>query len=131
MKRGLFVLCMCAICLCGCGDGGKQEHRSSLQYVLVKEEEIPVELQKMIEEKKVTSFRLTYEDQGQLYIAAGYGKCEGGGYSIQIKEATVDDEAVYFKTELVGPKKEKRKKGVTSYPYLVVQTNRQEKPVIF
>lgn len=131
MKKQLFAIFLCAMFCCGCGSKEKQENMSDLEYVIVKEEEIPSELQNIIEERKTKPFKLTYEDQDLLYIAAGYGEQEGGGYSIQIKEAGVGNNAIYFKTELIGPKKEKRIEGIKSYPYLVIQTRQQEKPVVF
>ena len=116
---------------CGCGNEENQDKMSPLDYVIVKEEDIPSELLSILEEKKNLPFKITYEDHNVLYIATGYGERSSGGYSIQIKEAGVRSDAIYFKTELIGPKKEHRTEGTKSYPYIVIQTIHHDQPVVF
>ena len=53
----------------------RQEKKSSEQHELeikiVTEEEIPEELMSLIEKNKKNPFRLTFADQGKLYLAEG------------------------------------------------------------
>ena len=42
-----------------------------LEYTVVKEEEIPVELKKLIEAKKANTLRMTYATKDATYIVAG------------------------------------------------------------
>lgn len=102
-----------------------------LDYHVVTEEEIPEELKTQIEEKKTADFKLTYETPEHLYIVRGYGEQETGGYSIQIKELYLTSNAVFFRTELIGPRKGENVAKSPSYPYIVVQTEKVDKNVVF
>lgn len=129
------IICMSLLLLlfcCSCSTGGKDDKKiRDLQFGVVKEEEIPEELKKIIEEKKQQNFKLTYADQDQLYIAVGYGCRKTGGYSIQVKELYLADNAIYFCTELKGPKKEDVNNQALSYPYIVVKTENRKESVVF
>ena len=111
----------------GCGiektDGRKLK---DLEYEMVEEEDIPEELQAKIEEKKEADFKLTYESDRYLYIVRGYGEQETGGYSIQILEFYLTQNAIVFDTNLMGPSKDEVKNTAPSYPYLVVRIENQE-----
>ena len=131
MKRRLWVMVLAVLLCCGCGGKEEQEELRRLDYTIVREEELPPELKKLLDEKKQLPFRLTYEDDELLYIAAGYGERSGGGYSIQIRDMGLGSNAVYFRTELIGPKKEERLEGAKSYPYIVIKTGKQKCPVVF
>ena len=48
---------------------------------------------------------MTYSDEEKLYIVTGYGPQETGGYSIQVKELYLTENAIVFDTELSGPEK--------------------------
>ena len=86
----------------------------------------------MIEkQKKEADFKLTYEDDGQLYIVRGYGEQETGGYSIAVKEVYLTKNAICFHTMLIGPGEAEEKTKAPSYPYIVVQVKSQDKNVIF
>ncbi|MBQ8280125.1 MAG: protease complex subunit PrcB family protein [Roseburia sp.] len=102
-----------------------------LDYHVVTEDEIPEELKTQIEEKKAADFKLTYETPEHLYIVRGYGEQETGGYSIQIKELYLTSNAVFFSTELIGPRKGENVAKSPSYPYIVVQTEKVDKNVVF
>ena len=116
----------------GCGiektDGSKI---SDLEYEIVEEEDVPKELAAKIEEKKAADFKLTYEGDRYLYIVRGYGEQETGGYSIQILDFYLTQNAVVFDTNLVGPSKGDTKNTAPSYPYLVVRTQSTDKNVVF
>lgn len=131
MKKQLWIIAVAVLLCCGCGGNKNQKEADALEYTIVQEKELPSELKGILEEKKLQPFRLTYEEEEVLYIATGYGERQGGGYSIQIQEAVLGENAIYFRTELIGPKKEAVQEGVKSYPYLVVKTGRSDVPVVF
>ena len=94
-------------------------------------EEIPEELQRMIQEQKGEIFKLTYADRGKLFIAEGYGKQATSGYSIEVKECFESTNAIYFHTNLIGPSKEEAIVDEETYPYIVVQMEYIDKHVVF
>ena len=102
-----------------------------LDYHVVTEEELPEELKTQIEEKKAADFKLTYETPEHLYIVRGYGEQETGGYSIQVAELYLSSNAVFFKSTLIGPRKGENVAKSPSYPYIVIQTEKIDKNVVF
>lgn len=116
----------------GCGiektDGSKI---GDLEYEMIEEEAVPEELAAKIEEKKAADFKLTYEGDGFLYLVRGYGEQETGGYSIQILELYETQNAVVFRTNLMGPSKDELKNTAPSFPYLVIRTKNLNKNVVF
>lgn len=102
-----------------------------LDYHVVTEEELPEELKTQIEEKKAADFKLTYETPEYLYIVRGYGEKETGGYSIQVAELYLSSNAVFFKSSLIGPRKGENVAKSPSYPYIVIQTEKIDKNVVF
>lgn len=116
----------------GCGiektDGSRIR---DLNYELVEEEEIPEELKEKIEEKKAADFKLTFESDNYLYVVRGYGEQETGGYSIQILDFYLTQNAVVFHTNLAGPSKDETKNTAPSFPYIVVRTKNPNMNVIF
>lgn len=138
-RRRFLPGCIAAVVLAGmvflwngCGiektDGSKVR---DLEYEIVEEENLPEELAAKIEEKKAADFKLTYEGDKDLYIVRGYGEQETGGYSIQILDFYLTQNAVVFDTNLVGPSKDEVKNAAPSFPYLVVKTKNPDKNVIF
>ena len=104
---------------------------SDLEYVIVEEAEMPEELLSMIEEKKAADFKVTFEEDGALYIVRGYGEQETGGYSIRINECYLTSNSVVFDTELVGPRKGESVSKSPSFPDVVIKTTTQEEPIVF
>ena len=118
--------------LSGCAMRGEQPaNKTELSYTIVKEEEIPDKLKKMIEEKKEMEFKLTFEDESGFYMAHGYGEQETGGYSIAVREVSMTEQALYFDTELLGPGGGTNPQKKPSYPYIVVKTTRRNQNVVF
>jgi len=122
-----------AVLLCfGCSVEKEDNTKvKDLEFAIEDEDDIPEELKKVIESKKQQIFKLTYEDNGELYIATGYGQQQTGGYSIQVKDLYLSKNAVYFHTELKGPGKEENHQEVASYPYIVIKTEQREESVVF
>ena len=105
------------VTLFGCGiektDGNRLQ---DLEYEII-EDEIPKELAEKIEEKKSADFKLTYENDKYLYIVRGYGEQETGGYSIQILDLYLTQNAVVLHTNLKGPSKDEVKNAAPCDPY--------------
>ncbi len=132
MKRIICGAFLTILLCCGCSVEKESETKiRDLEYSIVKEEDIPEELKNVIESKKQQIFKLSYADNGEMYIAVGYGEQQTGGYSIQVKELYLSDNAVYFDTELQGPKKEEINHEAKSYPYIVIKTEQREESVVF
>ena len=133
-RRFLRVCLICLLCLVVYACGKKQdllEKIRDLEYTVIVEDNIPQELLAKIEERKVDAFKLTFEDQGFLYICVGYGTQQTGGYSIAVNDLYETANAVYIDTNLIGPSPEEKSKPVESYPYVVVKLEFLEKPVVF
>ncbi len=127
----LLFLALCCF-LGGCsiekvraGDGVKPE------YTVMKEEDYPDKVKELIQENREEEFQMTYEDQGYLYLLKGYGKQESGGYSIQIEDLSLWENAIHLKTVLMGPEDREELTDEPSYPCLVVKMKYREEPVIF
>ena len=135
LKRiGAGILLFLALCcfLGGCsiekvraGDGVKPE------YTVMKEEDYPEKIKELISENREEEFQMTYQDQGCLYLLKGYGKQETGGYSIQIEDLSLWENAIHLKTVLMGPENREELTDEPSYPCLVVKMKYREEPVIF
>ena len=94
---GIFLAGVYAV---ACGGEKQAEKLRDLEFAVIGPDETPQELAQIIEEKKNDSFRLTYTSGNDLYIAAGYGKQETGGYSITVPELYLTDNSIIVKTEL-------------------------------
>lgn len=135
MKRFFKVLAvtfsMIAI-LSGCSmEAANNEKLRDLEFTVVEEGDIPEELQKIIEEKKVSEFKITYTDNENLYICVGYGEQKTGGYSIAINDLYLTSNAIFINTNLIGPSKDEKISEGLSYPYVVVKTEYMDKSVVF
>lgn len=97
----------------------------------MKEEDFPEKVKELIEEHKETEFQLTYQDSGYLYLMKGYGKQQTGGYSIQIEDLSLWENAIHLQTVLIGPEEGQELTEEPSYPCLVVKMKYREEPVIF
>lgn len=135
MKKGIALilfLTVIACCFCGCGiekvraiDGVKPE------YTVMKEEDYPEKVKELIEKNKTEEFQMTYQDSGYLYLMKGYGEQKTGGYSIQVEDLSLWDNAIHLQTTLLGPKEGEKLQEEASYPCLVIKMKYREEPVIF
>lgn len=133
-KRFLSICLIGLMCMGVYACGQKQDTMTKikdLECTVMAEENIPEELLQKIEDKKENAFKMTFEDQGFLYICVGYGTQNTGGYSIAVNELYETANAVYIDTNLIGPKPEEKSNPVASYPYVVVKTEFIDKPVVF
>ena len=102
-----------------------------IEFTVVEEKNIPEELKAMIEEKKHTTMKLTYADQGELFVAQGYGAQSTSGYSIEVKECFETENAIYVHTNLMGPSKDEKIVETETYPYIVIKMEFIDKNVVF
>ncbi len=127
----VILLLISSILLNGCGLGtGKTTKLRDLEFTVVSEEKLPEELKKLIDERKNTPFKITYNDKEYLYICVGYGEQSTGGYSITVDELYLTDDAIYISTSLLGPGPEDKTGAALSYPYIVVKTEYMDKQVM-
>lgn len=118
--------------LTGCSvEKENQDKVRDLDFAVVGETELPEELKNLVAEKKAAPFKLTYSNDQGLYIAVGYGEQPTGGYSISVNELYLTENSIVIDTELKGPEKGEEVGVEKSYPYIVVQTEYLENPVIF
>lgn len=108
----------------------EEKPRTPLDYTVVEPGKLPDEAEALVEEKKASEFQLVYQSGKELYLIKGYGRQMSGGYSIQVKELSVSENAVFFETKLKGPSPEEQN-GEPSYPYIAVKTQYREEPVQF
>ena len=121
--------------LAGCSEKkDPMEKIKDLEFTVLSEDNIPEELKVVIEEKKDTSFKMTYQDNGFMYICVGYGEQVSGGYSIAVNALYLTENAIYADTTLLGPDPSDPaagKKNSVSCPYIVLKTEFIDKPVVF
>ena len=108
-----------------------REEKQKLDYTVVKEEDMPREIQALIEERKEQEFQMAYQSGNELYLVKGYGQQEGGGYSIQVEALSMTENALELKTKLLGPSGEKDQSPEPSYPYIVIKMEYRDLPVRF
>lgn len=120
-----------AMSVSGCSKAESEEKLTPADFTVVCYEDIPKDFLREIEEKKETDFKLTCISDGWLYIARGYGKQNTGGYSIAVNEVSVSDNAVYFDSELIGPKQGEAANKLATYPYVVVKIEDAGRSVVF
>lgn len=131
MIQLLVVIAMAAL-MSGCGgQEDKTQKLRDLEFEVLSAQQIPEELQEIIEEKKQENFKLTFTDGEQQYICVGYGQQPTGGYSIAVTELYETENAVYVHTNLMGPSAEELKQEKLSYPYIVIRLEKQDKTVVF
>ena len=128
----LGAACLAAALLFGCvTHSGTQEKLRDLEFTVLDKEDVPQEMKQMIEEEKAEPFRLTYTDQGSLYIAEGYGAQLTTGYSVEVTGLYETEDEIRIHTSLLGPEKGEEIKEITTFPYVVVQLGAIDKNVIF
>lgn len=129
----LGILIGCSFIFWACGTDTKPEKTGDISYMIVPEEEVPEELQKLIDERKESEFRLSFSEGENLYLVVGYGRQETGGYSIQLKELYLAGDVIYMDTELQGPLPEETKdaQDSTAAPWLVVKMQQMDKTIYF
>lgn len=131
MKKWCLIW-MTILLLAGCGVETQEEERlSDLEFTVLAPEKIPEELRTVLEEKKADPFKVTYEDEGYLYICVGYGEQKSSGYSIAVEDLYLTANAVYIDTELLGPGNGEETADASTCPYIVLKLEDPDKSVVF
>lgn len=131
MKKVLSMI-LTMVLLCGCSvQSDDNKKLKDLEFTVISQDEIPKELATQIEEKKAEEVKLTYGDNENLYIARGYGAQETGGYSIAVDEVYETENAVFFKSSLIGPTAGEKTDKNISYPFVVIKMKLIDKNVVF
>lgn len=129
VKKMLAFLMVVATLLCGCrivkNDTAKQKE---IDYTVSDYNEVPKEVQQIVDERKEEKFQTTYTDMENTYILIGYGKQNADGYSIRLDEIYESTTNVYVKTTFEGPDELPESKEVT-YPYIIIKIEYTEKGV--
>lgn len=126
----LSLLILCSLWGCSVQKLSIEKLRD-IDFTVVEKEDIPEELAAMIAEKETQVFKLTYADQGALYVAEGYGKQPTSGYSIEVKECYETDNAIYVRTNLIGSAKDEKIVDTDTYPYIVIKMEFIDKNIVF
>lgn len=133
--RVVKLLCLCllaGILFCGCETVDRQGERGKdMDYTVVPTADCPEELKKEVDGKKLNAFQMTYDDGEYLYLAVGYGEQDKGGFSIQVLGLYEKGDGICLETSLSGPGEDEVVSSKPSYPYLVVKTEKTDKPVYF
>lgn len=102
-----------------------------IEYTIVKEEEQSEEIRILIADNYETKMKMSYIDQGMEYIIIGYGEQTTSGYSIEVVEIYETENTVCVDTNLLGPLSGEEIVEVTTYPYIVIAIEENEKPVVY
>jgi hypothetical protein len=122
----------CVLFLCGCSvQKNDMKKLRDIEFTVIDEQKLPIELKEYIEEAKAEPFEITYGDEGYLYIAKGYGKKDTSGYSIEVEECFETSNILYLKTKLLGPPKTEKIVEEDTFPYIVLKTEYSDKSVVF
>ncbi len=131
MKKWCLILFAIWI-LAGCGVETQDEEKvKDLDFTVLAPEKIPEELRNVLEEKKSAPFKVTYEDEGYLYICVGYGEQDSSGYSITVEDLYLTSNAIYVDTELLGPGNGEDTAQSMTCPYVVLKLEDLGKSVVF
>ena len=128
----VLLICVAGLTLSGCEKreySVKKEY--DLDFTIVEQTEIPKKLSEKISERKENEFQITYKDGEYMYIAIGYGVQDTGGYSVNIKELYVAQNAIYINSSLIGPRENDLVLKAKSYPYVVVKLENRDMNVVF
>lgn len=129
---GVMIIFICVVYMNGCSIETYDETKEKdVDYTILSEEEIPEQVDKIIEESKNKNFRKTYSDGDYLYMIIGYGAQPTSSYSIEVQEIYESTNAIYITTMLKGPSKAETVLEVETYPYVVVKVQYTDKAVVF
>lgn len=128
----LFLVILGAVPLTACSVTSRDSDKeASLDYTVVESEDVPVELQKLIDEKKASTLRLTFTTKDYTYIVAGYGTQKTSGYSIRVNDVYLGSNAVYADFTLLGPTASEAVTEIKTTPYIVIKIEKREESVVF
>ncbi len=128
----IFTLLFCALLLTGCSLAEEPVVKiRDLDFTVLDEDAIPAPLLEVIQENLSTEMKLSYQNNGTLYIARGFGQQKTGGYSIAVEQMYLAEDGIHVKFHLMGPSKDQKLSEEPSYPYLVIQTEDLGEEIVF
>lgn len=128
---GMAIVVSC-LGVAGCSvEKVEAEKVRDVEFTVVDREDVPEELLGEIEEAKEEEMKLSYGDDGYLYVVRGYGCRETTGYSVEATECYETKDSVRVKTRLLGPGKEEKILDRETYPYVVIKMEYVDKPVVY
>lgn len=128
----VMIIFVAVFLLSACGMKKTSEEKvKDIEFTVVNDEDIPETLKNAIEEKKKSAFKLSYADNNDLYLVAGYGEQPTGGYSIVVDELYATDNTIVFATTLKGPQEAESVQSFITYPYIVVKMEYLDYEVIY
>lgn len=126
----IFLIFVCSVCgLWGCGK--TETEVTQLDYTVVEDKDIPQELKNIIDEKKESTIRLTYNTDEYTYAVAGYGTMGTSGYSICVNSVSLGTDSIYVDIDLLGPKPQEQVAKVSTTPYIVLKMEKRDETVVF
>ena len=132
-KRVLLLLLVFLLAyFAGCGEQVKKPEKiKDVEYTVQEESQVPEELLAKMKEKQKEPFQMTYETEGYMYIAKGFGTQPTSGYSIRVLELYEAAEGIVFLAELLGPAKDEPVLQVETYPAIVIKIPAMGLDVLF
>ena len=131
MRKWCLVMLIISM-LTGCGVQTQDPERvGDVEFTVLDLDKVPEELRNVLEEKKSAPFKVTYEDEGYLYICIGYGEQKTSGYSIIVEDLYLTSNAICVNTELLGPGNGEETAAATTCPYMVLKLENLNMPVVF
>ena len=95
--------------------------KEKVEYVICKESNLPAQLQELLEEKKKKSCTFTFTNSMYTYLVVCYGSRPYSGYSVRIEECSKTPEALYLRTQLIGPSAREPVVETETFPFLVLR----------
>lgn len=132
-RRICLSLCflMTAILLAGCGEAEPEGKIRDLEFTVLEEDAVPKALADVIGENRQKEMKLSYQNEGYLYIARGFGEQKTGGYSIAVQQCYLAEDGIHVKFELMGPSHDEKLKEEPSYPYIVIKMEGMDETILF
>lgn len=124
-------LLLTALAVWGCGEKEPEGKIRDLEFTVLEEDAVPKALADVIAENKQEEMKLSYQNQGYLYIARGFGGQKTGGYSIAVRQCYLGEDGVHVKFELLGPSGGEDIPEEPSYPYIVIKTEGMDETILF
>lgn len=111
--------------------GGTEEERIQVEFDVVEADDVPGELQEIIESHKKEEIKMTFEGDDGLYIIRGYGEQPSGGYSISADMVELSAKGLHVTTTLIAPSEDENPAGEPSYPCIVLWVEQTGQEVFF
>lgn len=124
-------LIMAALFVTGCGKSEPEGKLRDLEFTVLEENDVPKALKDVIAENKQEEMKLSYQNEGYLYIARGFGEQKTGGYSITVPQCYLGEDGIHVKFELLGPSGKEKIPEEPSCPYIVIKTEGMDETILF